>query len=116
MRWPWVSREMYELAIGDCNAKYESLRQSERRYDALLDKYHALRSAGASLPEPKSEPLPAKEPDIVTQAIIAKSRGNPALRKHYADYVREQRAMNVSDEDIAAGIIQGDNDDGGVPA
>ncbi len=139
MKLPWVSRKRYEDVFKCYESmerhleKAEKLLEAERKlwqessgqwavqceraldsYEKLLDKYHALKLAGASIPE-KLEPATPKEPDPVTQAIIAKSKGSVVLRKHYADYVAEQRRMAVSDDEIAEAINRGQDDDQGVP-
>src|SRR4026207_1646420 len=111
MSLPWVSRDLFvtQRAIAD-NAL--SLLTAERlRYYDLLEKYHALKLAGASVPEPKPEPLPAKEPDPVTAAIISRSGKSAQLRKHYYDFVTEQRKQGVSDDEIAHAILTGVDDD-----
>lgn len=83
MRWPWVSRAQYEAmfdavvreraaltatrAAGD-----EAIRVANARYDALLEKYHALRVSGANAPEPeKAVPPPKRPPAIVYRAMRA---------------------------------------------
>lgn len=91
---------------------------ADARYAELLDKFTALRIAGADVPEPKPGPAPKAEPDPVTQAIITKAGRSPVLRKHYGEYVREQRAAGVDDADIAKAILAGQSLDpelDGVP-
>ena len=123
---PWVSRAHYELL----QHNYEKLRVESQhsrawedlardfsnRFDALLEKYHALRTQGANPAEPKPEPRAAPEPDPVTQAILARAGKSQALRKHYYDFVSEQRRDGVSDDEIAHAILTGVDDDAGVPA
>lgn len=113
MRWPWVSREDFDAQTEQATSLLADERQ---RYDALLEKYHALRTSGASVPEPKPEPRKAPEPDAVTQAIIKKSGNSKLLRKHYAEYVANCRAGGIGEDEIAQSILVGETDDGGVPA
>lgn len=86
-------------------------RDANARYDALLDKYHALRLVGGTAPQPAAE----RRDDPVSQAIIAKARGNPALYAHYATYVATQRAQRIPEDSIAQSILSGVDDDLGVP-
>lgn len=116
MSLPWVSRESYDMLIALHNATAQDLTASFERFDALLEKYHALKLAGASVPEPKAEPQPPKEPDPVTSAIIARAGKSQALRKHYYEFVNEQRKEGVPDDEIAHAILTGVDDDAGVPA
>lgn len=119
MKLPWVSREALDYAkqearewsrlCSDMNAREV---ETSRRYDALLEKYHALKVAGAAAPPAPAQP---REVDAVTQAIIAMSRGRPLLYQHYATYVTKARALGVDDETIAKAIIEGEPDDQGVP-
>lgn len=116
MKWPWVSRADYDRLQVLRERDSETLREERARYDALFEKYHALRVEGANIPLPAA---PKAEPSAVMQAIIAKSgRGANAriLRKHYEDYVNLQRAANIPEEEIAAAIRAGeDATEWGVP-
>lgn len=59
MRWPVVPRSLYEAT----EAQREAL---QTRYDALLEKYHALKLAGASAPSRKAVAVPpAPSPEEV---------------------------------------------------
>lgn len=73
MKWPFVSRAGAEALRDVVDAQARLLREikddaeraliAERaRYDALLDKYHALRVAGANPKEPDRIIPPAKQP------------------------------------------------------
>ena len=78
MRWPWVSRELYEDAVGNVDRFARLIDQDSVRYDALLDKYHALKMQGAVSVEPR-QPVEAKEPDAVHWAIMQRAGNNRAL-------------------------------------
>lgn len=104
----WNERQAQRVRFAE-----ESCGVERGRYGDLLDKYHALKLEGASLPLPPAAKAP---PDVVTQAIIAQAKNNRALLKHYAEYAAEQRRANVSEEDIAAAIREGQENVGGVIA
>lgn len=121
MKWP-VSAAAFEAVVqllADERKRSDERRREARdsiqelsaRYEALLERYHALRVTGGQLPQ-AVEPRPV---DAVTQAIIAKSRGNPALYAHYGTYVATQRAMHVEEDEIANAILRGVEDNDGVP-
>ena len=101
MKSPVVSRESYE----DMKAQRDDWRT---RHDALTEKYHALRMEGANIPYPKAERADA--PDVVTQAILARSFGNKILRKQYSELVNLRRAEGAPEDAIAAEILKGQSD------
>lgn len=56
----------------------------DARYDALLEKYHALRVAGANAPEPVPAPVVIPEPDQPPPAVLAAmQRISPVRDKTY---------------------------------
>jgi hypothetical protein len=125
MNWPFVSRaaldaseERYRTACAYALKREESLlvqvARGVDRYDTLLEKYHALKVAGATVPGPVAPPL-IPVPDRVMQAILKKAGGSRALRKHYADYVTAQRHAGEDDVTIAQAILAGQTDESGVP-
>lgn len=108
-----VLREHQYRALAD---QAEVLRvAAEARFDTLLAKFLELRLAGGDVAPPKPDPIVRKEPDPVTQAIIAKARGSRLLFKQFGEFAAEQRLQDVSETDIAAAIIAGIEDDQGVP-
>lgn len=118
--WPWMVRTTaLEIALDDVRDSLtyarEEAREQRARYDALLDKYHALRVAGANPAAPAPEPQAKAAPDPVTQAMIARGAGNRALMKHYAQYVTEERAKGTTEATIAANILAGETMEDGVP-
>lgn len=131
MRWPWVSRATLKARVGESLDREDRLRvmlgeereywrgrmeHVSREYGVLLERYHALRFAGANPAAPAPDPQAKAQPDPVTQAMIARGAGNRALMKHYATYVTEERAKGTTEATIAANILAGETmDDGGVP-
>lgn len=108
---PWVSREVVTLLKENVAQLTERLARADERYADLLDRYHALKASGAVTP---MEPKP-RELDPVTQAVIAKARGNPVLYQHYGTFVATQRALGASEDGIAQQILHGIDDDAGIP-
>lgn len=108
MRWPWVSRREHER---QCQSRYSSsnaafaqvvdglrgqLLDERKRYDALLDKYHALKLQGAVVVEPPMPPVivAAAPADPVREKIREQVRANPGitgLGGYLSDYARELR-------------------------
>ena len=111
MRMPWISRDVVDWLRDEVNQKTEELRIARAEYHDLLDKYHALKAGGAVIPMQAQ----SREIDPVTQAVIAKSRGNPVLYQHYGTFVATQRALGSPEEEIAGLILHGIPDDQGVP-
>lgn len=111
MKWPWVSREVVTVLKDECAHLNLRLTVAEKRHADLLDKYHELKANGAVVPM-QAQP---REIDQVTQAVIAKSRGNPVLYAHYGTFVATQRALGASEDAIAQQILHGTEDNAGVP-
>lgn len=80
MRLPWVSRTFYEETVFDAQREAQGWRAcyegEARRFDQLMEKYHALKLVGASVPEP-IVPRPVKEFDPLTQAVNETAKGKP---------------------------------------
>lgn len=127
MRWPWVSRVAYdELSLfytrqidtwramhAEAHRHGEAMVAQERAsHNVLLEKFLALRLAGGDVATPAvTVTRAAATPDPVTQAIIAKAKHSLVLRKHYAEYVRDERAKGTDELDIAQAILEGHSDD-----
>ena len=113
MKWPWeVVAEAKDGEIAGLKAERD---RWQLRYDLLLDKYHALRAAGANPAPEVSEPLPPKEPDVVTQAILSETKLRHLPRDFFTAYVASQRRDGLDEEAIAAAIRMGQDDADGVP-
>lgn len=93
------------------------------RYDALLDKFTALRMVGAVAAPGNAEwtmtsvpsPVAAPPHDKMLALIDAKAGNNTRIRGMMLRQLAADRAANVSDEDIRAGIMNGVPGNG-VPA
>ncbi len=86
--------------LGQVNAAAE-------RYDALLEKYHALRQQGFAQPVPE-RPMVHREPDAILTAIyrIPASR-DPNVRAKMVSQARADEAMGVPADEIIARIQRG---------
>lgn len=119
MRWPFVSRGKYEMAFNlhiavrdQYSARLEmaqhNLAEMRKQYDALLDKYHALRAAGAN---PTSHalppaPRPAKPADEAIESVVERFGGNAKLRRRLQKYVNLERQKPDADEErIAENVL-----------
>lgn len=104
MKWPLrqsarpvVDRDLYDaLAV---------------RYDALLEKYHALKLQGANAPVERPKLEPATQ-DIVTAAIHARAAKVPLAARVQAvhamqAWVNEQRAAGASDNELLFDLERG---------
>lgn len=133
MRLPFVSRAHYELlqhnygemrglydhlvkTFEDC-IKLSEIKYHEReRYEALLDKYHALKLQGATITEPHA-PIERKEQDEVTRRINILSVGRPGLRAQMLKQVANDRLFGgLDDVAIMQRIEAGVTSDDGVIA
>jgi len=126
LNFPFVSRATHDRELADLKRLLERAEEAQRdshqaaldamrlhemerrRFDDLLTRYDALRVQGA-VPKQDLVPLASKPPDIVTQSILRKAGSSAQLRKHYFDYVNEQRAQGVADPAIAQAILQGES-------
>lgn len=107
VRWPFVSREMYEAMLDQYERAFESDRQRWLdSYRDLLDKYHALKLSGASIPEPPKT-LERPEFDPVMAAITAKAGPDRKLRAMMAGEAMRSRQAGIPDIEIIQAIEQG---------
>jgi hypothetical protein len=135
MRWPWVSRAKLHQAeqsaavwersqhhlVTQCESLLDFVRdkdarqeRQEARFDALLEKYHALRLVGAG-PAPDYaaiqhavSPLATLGP-LATAALREAAIGLPRLNQRAMEAkVLAMHANNVPDADIAAAIQSGE--------
>ena len=122
MKWPWMTRAAH-VAVRDA---YETIHASDQRYIALieaqLDESHtrydklAARYDKAIMRVVGPDPVPSvpKREDPVANAIVAKSRNSPILRKQLSDYAHIARTHGVEESQIAADILAGDEYLGGI--
>ena len=82
------------------------------RHSDLLDKYHALKLAGAVIPEP-APVLPERKRDALLEAINAKAGRNGLLRDRMMAQLRKDRQMiatgQMTEADVLARIEQGES-------
>jgi hypothetical protein len=127
VRWPWVSRRSFELlqhnydqlrhAIHSEEQWAATLERSRSDYNALLDKYHALKLQGASAPDPILAPATRKELDPIVQQINVLSAGKPGLRATMMAQLNSDRIISgLSDAEIMKRIESGVTADDGIPA
>lgn len=88
--------------------------QAERsRYADLLVRYSQMKLSGAIEVPIATAPAPAKEPDMIMQAINDVCRGKPpAVKRAMVRQMREDRANDVPDMDILIRIQQGEPNEG----
>ena len=106
MRWPFVSRAAYDSIVASrdlLHAMYQHERamvmDEWKRYDELLDRYHALRLQGQTVTPPRPDIQPAP-PSPVEDAIAERSGSNGALKRHLTRIADQMRAAKKSDEEI----------------
>lgn len=120
MRWPWVSREAFNILerrrvdaeerIRPLHEHYGAmLTREQARYDALLDKYHALRVAGANPREPdRIIPPPKQPPRPIMHAIRAISpRDDAAYFANLKLYRDNEEKADADPEQFAERIRRG---------
>lgn len=86
-----------------------------RRYDALLEKYHALKLAGASTPAPAPAPLPRTPANPLDEVIGTVAGTNSRLRKQLKDFAAIQRFQGADEQEITHMLLNWSEDDAGVP-
>ncbi len=111
MSLPWVSREAFDALD---KAWHELHFADLQRYDALLEKYHALKLQGAFIPEPAVQHTPrGPEPKDELKALIAAQAGTDLRRRGMMlRQLRQDRADGVSPEEIRRSIENGVQSDG----
>lgn len=118
MKWPFVSRSAFDLAI-------EERYRVEARYDLLHAAYLELNGKMfATMVEATKKPEPTKMPertrDAVIDAIMVRAGSNGQIRAHLASWAMQQRRNQVPDDQIINNIVvwaSPDDDDSsaGVP-
>lgn len=91
------------------NAQGSLIQQNEwlrDQYELLLEKYHALKVSGASVPEP-TPILQRPEFDAVQAAITAKAGPDKRLRAMMSREAMQSRAAGIPDIEIIQAIEQG---------
>lgn len=126
MKWPLVSRELYDRersAVVSWLAMYNEANDARRdwakRYDALLEKYHALKLAGASIPEPPVQ-RERKSMDELDRRLIQASAGKsrPVQAAMHKQLAEDRKAIELgllTEGDVMRRIEQGFTPDDGIP-
>jgi len=120
MKWPWVSRELFDTQKALIDRTLDHLSNERERYYDLLGKYHALKLQGAEpIPVVTVTPrqLPPMEPeDAELTALVAEKAGDD-LRKRaiMLRQLKRDRLDGVSVEEIRRQIEQGVRSEG-IPA
>ena len=95
MKIPWVSRRAHDEAVAQLKAESASweawyhateqhLASVMRHYESVLDKYHALRTAGANTPVPTVSAELIEPPDSPPDVVLAAMRTiSPVKDKTY---------------------------------
>lgn len=138
MKWPWVSRAAHERALREVDAAWTKLvddrrkadnefvataqrhaseaiafvRERDARYDALLDKYHALAMPKASPPAPVEAIPEIPEPDVPPDVVLAAMQQiSPVPDKTYeanwAHWDRNKARAKMHPEAFAQEILEG---------
>lgn len=117
MKWPWVSRALYDDAIRTVAQMREREVWNTTRYDNLFAEYAKLRLQGAvSVPDPII-PTPAKvrEPDELKELIHEKCGSDYRKRAMMLRQLAVDRSAGVNEAQIRQAIEQGVQSEG-VPA
>lgn len=117
MKWPWVSRELYDAVQGVANRLVIERQDDATRYADLLANYDALvqqivtmRKEGF-VAEPKAPPAPpAREPlpPVVVAAIAQRSQPNTKERRLLDGTARQLLDEGMNAESAAADILAGE--------
>lgn len=118
----FVSRARYETLARWCDSVSnastvirEELNLAHERYDTLLEKYHALKLAGAGEPALAPQPLERTKATAVDEVIGSVAGSNSRLRKQLRDFAVQQRFAGAKEDEIAHAMLNWDEDDAGMP-
>lgn len=83
---------------------------AEARYQTLLDRYHALRTAGANaVPAGLPAVLQRKPADEAIETVVARFHGHSGLRRQLQRFVLRERSLEGYDatreQDIADAVL-----------
>lgn len=106
MKWPWVSRLLYDQGRADLDYERYRAKMDRQRYETLLDKYHELRLRGGATVEP-APVIVRPEFDPVQAAITAKAGPDKRLRAMMSREAMQSRAAGIPDIEIIQAIEQG---------
>jgi hypothetical protein len=131
MKWPWISRTQAEADLHYAHFERDTLaalreqdaasarREREmaaERYDALLEKFTALRIQGAT-PEPKPQEwdglvAPAPKPDPMRDLIHERFGSDPRRLRMALAQLKVDRAAGVDADTIENAILNGYSPEG----
>lgn len=106
MRFPFVSRAVYEdlrTQLAAEQARFDALLADHR---AVLAKYEAVATAHAT--PPVIPPREKREEDEADTAIAFVANGDPARRRYLERFAKAERRAGVAPKDIASRILVGD--------
>lgn len=119
MKWPWVSRARLEQAEDLLRLAHAENRRerdiAEQRYDALLEKFTALRVQGAVPETPVVVEYPTRAPgppDELRDLIHERCGGDLRKRGMMLRQLKQDRLDRVSEADIRRRIEEGVSSDG----
>ncbi len=101
---PFVPQAVLDALRQGATDAAAAAERAEARYEALLERYHALKMRGGTAEAPVSEP------DVIDLALGLSSRGMPQaaeLRRRQAAWAAEQKAAGRTEADIAKELIEG---------
>jgi hypothetical protein len=116
MKWPFVSREMYENAMDEMQRAFVDgqarLQAEALRYGDLLAKYHELAKPPVAVTVAPSV-APASEPSEVNKVIREQAsesgRYDHALATHLRGYAKQMKMQGKSDDEIVGELVKWQN-------
>lgn len=116
MRWPLVSRALYEElgvkyreAVRMDNASWWAMRDElaveRHRYDDLLGKYHELANPASATPPPAPQ-APHQERSLTAEIIRQQAKGDPRLAAYLKGFAKQLKDDGKDDEEIAMELTQ----------
>ncbi len=109
-----MSRDRYELAKliatqsrNDMLTWKTAADHARTDFNALLEKYHELRTAGAVIPAQglKPEVMPSSPSDRAIEQVVERFGGNPRLRRKLQQFQADARRRDADEGEIADNIL-----------
>lgn len=116
MKWPGVAllerllTQSHADLLAERAASDAARIEADTRYNALLEKFTALRLAGAVVPEPVPLPIERKR-DPCAEAIMAKAGRDTHLQQMMFEQLGKDRRAGKSDDAILVEIQTGEPPD-----
>ena len=114
MKWPWVSRSIYDLAVAQTNLAIaqtaEAIRMAERANELTTVAFTTLDRIAAPRPVPEGHvrnPLPLATPERndVTEAIELASGNDRGLARHLTRWAKQQALDGMKEREIIQSIL-----------